>query len=260
MNRFFNPANRRRAVLVTTAAATVAVLTGGLAFAQVGQGGVIKACVSDTSGAVRIIDGGGCKPNETSLAWNIQGPKGDPGPEGLAGAPGPVGPQGPAGPQGPKGEPGLQGQPGPPGPPGPGYGVVATFGVGSYTIEGTQDPDECHNWPVWNHESHDWQTGAVTFAPGTYLAVNELTWNTTRSVSDPDVGFAGGVSARLGEGWPGLTGMFRMVSSYGDNVGSRDFGVFTLDAPQSVSLKISIGAGTCSYSHVSGAVKVVRLA
>jgi len=94
----------------------------------------IFACVSNNSGAVRIVaQGAACRTPESLVTWNVVGPQGPPGPAGPAGALGPPGPQGPAGPagalgppgpQGPAGagalgSPGPQGPAGPPGPPGP---------------------------------------------------------------------------------------------------------------------------------------------
>jgi hypothetical protein len=73
---------------------------------------VVYACVSK-HGAVRIVSAPGtCRPAETPLTWNVQGPPGPPGPAGPAG---PQGLPGPTGPQGPQGAQGLQGPPGPPG-------------------------------------------------------------------------------------------------------------------------------------------------
>jgi len=79
----------------------------------------IFACVSNNSGAVRIVaQGAACRTPESLVTWNVVGPQGPPGPAGPAGALGPPGPQGPAG-AGALGSPGPQGPAGPPGPPGP---------------------------------------------------------------------------------------------------------------------------------------------
>ncbi len=88
----------------------------------VGSGEIIHACVTNGTGAVRIVSAGtACNANETALEWGVvglQGPKGD------AGATGPTGPQGPkgdagstgaTGPQGPKGDTGATGPQGPKG-------------------------------------------------------------------------------------------------------------------------------------------------
>lgn len=52
----------------------------------------IQACVKSNSGVIRIVTApSDCKDNETALAWNVSGPKGDAGPAGPAGPPGPQG-------------------------------------------------------------------------------------------------------------------------------------------------------------------------
>src|SRR5207302_2037904 len=53
------------------------------------------------------------------IAWNAQGPKGDPGPAGASGPMGPAGPPGLNGAPGPTGSTGAMGPEGPAGPPGP---------------------------------------------------------------------------------------------------------------------------------------------
>src|SRR3990172_5117426 len=65
----------------------VAVLLGSVGFAaanllqQNGGGGIIRACVNNGSGEVRIIGPDQeCQKNWTLLEWNVQGP---PGPAGL---------------------------------------------------------------------------------------------------------------------------------------------------------------------------------
>ena len=77
----------------------VGVATGAIPSAN----GEIHACHKTAPGeeTLRVIDTEGghhCKAGETALAWNQQGPKGDPGA---------TGPQGPQGPQGPPGTSGL---------------------------------------------------------------------------------------------------------------------------------------------------------
>src|SRR5262245_31604311 len=59
---------------------------GGVAAAQV-AGGVINACVNNSSGTIHI--GTACSSNEIPLQWNAQGV---PGPQGTAAATGPQGP------------------------------------------------------------------------------------------------------------------------------------------------------------------------
>jgi hypothetical protein len=116
-----------------------AVFIGGSVAGVEAAGGVINACVSN-AGVVTIPSSGTCRPTETALQWNIQGPPGPAGaqgPQGAVGPPGPIGPQGAAGPQGlagaggpagavgpdgavgPAGPTGPQGNPGPMGPVGP---------------------------------------------------------------------------------------------------------------------------------------------
>ncbi|HEX8794279.1 MAG TPA: hypothetical protein VF765_25220 [Polyangiaceae bacterium] len=82
---------------------------------------VINAC-EDLTGAVRIVAASSaCRPNETAISWNIQGPVGPVGPVGPIGPQGdqgPIGPVGPAGQTGATGPQGLQGPAGQPGQPG----------------------------------------------------------------------------------------------------------------------------------------------
>ena len=59
--------------------------------------GVLKACVSNETGAMRLLRVGSCKPSEHMVRWNI------------AGSAGPAGSVGPAGPTGAQGDQGLQG-------------------------------------------------------------------------------------------------------------------------------------------------------
>ena len=74
---------------VAVAALTATALTPLTSAAQ--DADVLNACVSKNLGLMRLLaPGGTCKPTETPVSWNVQGP---------AGPSGPVGPQGPAGPQ-----------------------------------------------------------------------------------------------------------------------------------------------------------------
>ena len=79
----------------------VAAVAGSVAYAAIpGPNGVISACYGKHVGLLRVIDadaGKKCSSLETPIAWNAQGPKGDPG---LQGAPGPAGAPGPQGPAG----------------------------------------------------------------------------------------------------------------------------------------------------------------
>src|SRR5207249_834764 len=85
-----------------------------------GQAQTISACVSTSTGALRIVTAGtACKKGEAVLSWNQQGPQGSAGPQGPQGSAGPQGPQGSAGPQGPQGSAGPQGPQGSAGPQGP---------------------------------------------------------------------------------------------------------------------------------------------
>lgn len=118
----------RRFVLVGVG---VLALAGGFAYASIPDAdGTIHACLLKSLEQVRIIDSDTmeCRPNETPLSWNQQGPQGDTGPQGPqgdTGAQGPQGdtgaqgPQGGTGPQGPKGDTGVQGPKGDTGTQGP---------------------------------------------------------------------------------------------------------------------------------------------
>ena len=71
-------------------------LAGGIAWASIGDGGVIQGCY-DSGGNLKVIASLPCPKGYTAVSWNQ---KGDPGPKGDAGA---------------KGDPGPAGQPGAPG-------------------------------------------------------------------------------------------------------------------------------------------------
>src|SRR5690348_6308544 len=76
----------------------------GLVSADGGGSSTIYACVNPGDGAIYVVGANGqCRPNDTPLSWNIQGPAG------------PIGAQGPQGPQGPAGPAGMQGPQGPAG-------------------------------------------------------------------------------------------------------------------------------------------------
>ncbi|MBE0609035.1 MAG: collagen-like protein [Dehalococcoidia bacterium] len=90
-----------------------AMAATGLAVAD-GESESIYACVNNSSGTIFIVDAdAGCKPNDTKIEWNKQGPRGEdglpgaPGNDGVAGADGTDGIPGPPGEQGPQGEPGT---------------------------------------------------------------------------------------------------------------------------------------------------------
>jgi type VI secretion system secreted protein Hcp len=87
---------------VAVATAILIVAGGAAAVASIPDSeGVIRACYSTRTGAVRVIDGEAgatCQRGERALDWNQRGPAGEPGEPGAPGAPGPQGPAGPAGP------------------------------------------------------------------------------------------------------------------------------------------------------------------
>src|SRR5919109_1715399 len=91
----FTRAIRRRATVLLLLALGTLMLVGGGAFAGIpGSNGLISACYSRTSGALRVIDVERTPPQtcssstENFLSWNQRGP---------------TGPRGATGPQGPRG-------------------------------------------------------------------------------------------------------------------------------------------------------------
>ncbi len=124
----------------TTMVALAAIALGGSFGASIAawandDGAVISGCYANQTGALRVVtDDDQCRPEETGVQWNQQGP---PGPVGAPGPQGPIGPTGPAGPPGPQG---AQGPAGPQGPAGglAGRVVVSTeFTVPHSTFEFT---------------------------------------------------------------------------------------------------------------------------
>jgi Collagen triple helix repeat (20 copies) len=108
------------AAVLLVLAVGVGVATGSIP----DSGGVIHGCYQKNEGQLRVIDssqGDSCRPSETALSWNQQGPQGTAGPQGPKGDTGATGPQGPqgatgdTGPQGPKGDTGATGPQGPQG-------------------------------------------------------------------------------------------------------------------------------------------------
>ena len=94
------------------------LLAGGLAYAAIPDSdGTIHACLLKSLEQVRIIDAATmeCRPNETPLSWNQQGPKGDTGPQGVTGPQGATGAQGATGQKGDTGTQGATGATGPTG-------------------------------------------------------------------------------------------------------------------------------------------------
>lgn len=76
--------------------------------AFIGAGQTINACVSRTTGEVRILQTGQtCTATEEPLQWGVVGLQGPTGPAGPAGAVGPAGPQGATGAAGPRGPQGV---------------------------------------------------------------------------------------------------------------------------------------------------------
>ena len=76
--------------LILAASGGVAAAAGGIP----GAGGTVQACYQKETGALRAVsDNTQCKPSEGPLAWNQQGPKGDPGPKAIQARPGPPAPK-----------------------------------------------------------------------------------------------------------------------------------------------------------------------
>ena len=86
---------------------------------------------ANPAGQARMVAGSGdCRPNETLITWNIQGPHGATGATGATGAAGPTGPTGAQGIAGPAGEDGETGVQGPQGVQGPTGATGATGAAG----------------------------------------------------------------------------------------------------------------------------------
>jgi Collagen triple helix repeat (20 copies) len=89
----------------------------------------IYACVSNSTGAVRIVAASGdCLSGETQVAWAVVGPAGATGATGAMGSPGAPGAAGAQGPAGPAGATGPAGVAGPAGATGP-AGVAGPAGA-----------------------------------------------------------------------------------------------------------------------------------
>jgi len=94
----------------------ISLMSVTLVSAHGGNTALIHACVSNSSGEIKIVGANaGCPSNYRALDWSIQGPAGQQGPIGPVGPMGPMGPIGPVGTTGPQGEQGPQGLPGPAG-------------------------------------------------------------------------------------------------------------------------------------------------
>ena len=104
----------RRALFV--GAITGMFLATSVTFFATLNNNVIRACVNNRTGELRIVDHrSDCRHAEEFLEWNQQGPAGPVGSARRAGAAGLQGLQGLQGLKGDKGEPGPQGPPGPSG-------------------------------------------------------------------------------------------------------------------------------------------------
>lgn len=134
-DRAVKNSRRMRRPLLRGAAVVAVVSMGaaGIAAATIPSNNVIDACYSKSGGTLRVIDSSvtKCKSGETSLAWNVQGPKGEQGETGPMGPAGPMGPQGIQGIPGPDGPQGLPGPAGPIGPAGPGAEAFMAQGAAS---------------------------------------------------------------------------------------------------------------------------------
>ena len=84
----------KKAALALLAVAAVGVTAAAITWAAADDSAVIHACVAKGSDLVRVPGaGGGCRPNETALDWNAQGPVGPQGPQGPAGPSGSAAPE-----------------------------------------------------------------------------------------------------------------------------------------------------------------------
>jgi len=94
-------------LLVVINVVLISLMSVTLVSAHGGNTALIHACVSNSSGEIKIVGANSnCPSNYRPLDWNIQGPAGQQGPMGPIG---PVGPVGPIGPEGLPGQPGIQG-------------------------------------------------------------------------------------------------------------------------------------------------------
>jgi hypothetical protein len=83
---------KRRKLAVVSGIAILGLAAAGIAYATIpDSGGVIHGCYDTKTGALRVIDAGGCVSKEAALNWNQTGPQG---PQGIQGVPGPQGPAG----------------------------------------------------------------------------------------------------------------------------------------------------------------------
>ena len=75
----------RDLVAALVGGAVAIVLAAGVAWAAIGDGGVIQGCY-DSGGNVKVVASLPCPKGYTPFQWNQQGPKGGPGPQGPPGA------------------------------------------------------------------------------------------------------------------------------------------------------------------------------
>jgi type VI secretion system secreted protein Hcp len=95
---------RGRTIAIAAACVAIAAVGATYALAEGGSSNTLNACAKK-EGQLRLVPAGTtCKPDETAVEWNVQGPKGDPG---STGAQGPKGDQGPPG--APAGDPPFTG-------------------------------------------------------------------------------------------------------------------------------------------------------
>ncbi len=133
--------------------------------------GVLKACVSNETGAMRLLRQGSCKPSEHMVRWNIAGPAGPAGPAGQAG---PTGAQGGQGPQGPTG----------------------TVDTGNFY---TKDESDSRYLPVGGNAADSSELGGV--AASGYLTTSGTAANSSELGGVPASGYltAGGTAANSSE-------------------------------------------------------------
>ncbi len=113
------------------------VALGGASIAAIpGRDGVMNACYSKKTGAVRLVDKAKkqkCRKGERATSWNQKGEPGNPGPPGPKGDTGEKGEKGDPGTAGTNGADGIDGSPGQAGSSGPGL----LFGTGNVTQNST---------------------------------------------------------------------------------------------------------------------------
>lgn len=93
----------RRTWLVATVGITALIAVGAAWGTGLVTSNTINACARSSTGALRLMPGGGCLASEQAVSWNVTGPQGPPGDPGAPGPPGPPGDPGPPGPPGPPG-------------------------------------------------------------------------------------------------------------------------------------------------------------